>query len=114
MYKDSTVYIVGHGKTSSDNAITSNFKIFFIGFVIDTQTDLVADLECSATIDITNRFVHDLFLGKSFSQYDPEVEKELARRYFGSSQKAIITAYKDAIKKYTEVKEKYYQTALFK
>lgn len=108
MYKDSTVYIVGHGKTSNDNAITSNFKIFFIGFVIDAQTDQVVDLECSATIDITNRFVRDLFLEKSFDRYDPEIEKELMRRYFGSSQKAIVTAYKDAVKKYLEVKEKYY------
>ena len=32
MYKDTTVYVLGHGKTSSDNAITSTFKIFFIGF----------------------------------------------------------------------------------
>ena len=48
MYEKSTVYIVGHGKTSSENAITSNFKIFFIGLVIDTTDDLVVDMECSA------------------------------------------------------------------
>ena len=50
MYDKSTVYIVGHGKTSSDNAITSNFKIFFIGFVIDTADDTIVDLESTATI----------------------------------------------------------------
>lgn len=114
MYKESTVYVIGHGKTSSDNAITSNFKIFFIGFVIDTEDDKIVDAECSATIDITARFVHDLFVGRSFAHYDPELEKELLRRYFGTSQKAIITAYKDAVKKYLEIKEKYYHTALFK
>ena len=108
MYDKSTVYIVGHGKTSSENAITSNFKIFFIGFVVDTVDDIVVDLECSATISITSRFVRDLFLGKSFSEYDPEVETEITRRYYGSSQKAIITAYKDAVKKYKEIKDKYY------
>lgn len=108
MYKDTTVYIVGHGKTSNDNAITSNFKIFFIGFVVDVQTDRVVDLECSATIAITNRFIRDLFLEKSLKEYDPELERELERRYFGTSQKAIVIAYKDAVKKYREVKEKYY------
>ena len=108
MYDKSTVYIVGHGKTSSENAITSNFKIFFIGFVVDTKDDNIVDLECSATISITSRFVRELFLGKSFSEYDPEVENEIARRYYGSSQKAIITAYKDAVKKYKEIKDKYY------
>lgn len=108
MYPESTVYVIGHGKTSNDNAITSNFKIFFIGFVIDTTTDRVVDLECSATISITSRFIRDLFLDKSFEVYDIEMEKELERRYFGTSQKAILTAYKDALKKYLEIKKKYY------
>lgn len=108
MYSKSTVYIVGHGKTGCDNAITSNFKIFFIGFVVDTEDDSVVDMECSATISITSRFVRELFLNKSFREYDPQIEQEIKRRYYGSSQKAIITAYKDAIKKYKEIKEKYY------
>lgn len=108
MYDKSTVYIVGHGKTSNDNAITSNFKIFFIGFVIDTVDDSIVDMECSATISITSRFVRELFVGKSFKEYDPTIEEEITRRYYGTSQKAIITAYKDAIKKYKDIKEKYY------
>lgn len=108
MYSKDTVYIVGHGKTSADNAITNNFKIFFIGFVVDTATDEIVDLECSATISITSRFVHDLFVGKSFGEIDPEMEHEIARRYYGTSQKAIIAAYKDAVKKYKEIKSKYY------
>lgn len=108
MYSKSTVYIVGHGKTSGDNAITTNFKIFFIGFVVDTKDDSIVDLECSATVSITSRFVRDLFIGKSFAEYDPGLEDEIKRRYYGTSQKAIITAYKDAIKKYKEIKEKYY------
>lgn len=108
MYSKDTVYIVGHGKTSADNAITNNFKIFFIGFVVDTTSDIIVDLECSATISITSRFVHDLFAGKSLSDVDPEMEHEIARRYYGTSQKAIIAAYKDAVKKYKEIKCKYY------
>ena len=70
MYKDTTVYVVGHGRTGSDKAITINFKIFFIGFVIYRENDEVVDLECSATIDITKRFVYDLFIGKKFSGCD--------------------------------------------
>ena len=108
MYEKSTVYIVGHGKTSSENAITSNFKIFFIGLVIDTKDDMVVDMECSATISITSRFIRDLFIGKSLADYDPQIEEDIKMRYYGTSQKALITAYKDAIKKYKEVKEKYY------
>lgn len=105
MYKDTTVYILGHGKTSNNNAITSTFKIFFIGFVIDMENDRIVDLECSATIDITKRFIHDLFIGKSFAAYDQELVESICRRYFGTSQRAIIIAYKDALKKYNEIKK---------
>lgn len=106
MYNKNTVFVVGHGKTGIDNAITSNYKIFFIGFVIDTLTDEVVDLESTATLDITRRFVSGIFLGKSFAAYDEKLEKEILSRYFGTSQKALVTAYKDAQKRYLEIKEK--------
>ena len=106
MYDKNNVFIVGHGKTGIDNAITSNYKIFFIGFVIDTETDLIVDLECTATLDITKRFVQDIFLGKSFKAYDDALENEILARYFGTSQKALVTAYKDAQKRYLDIKSK--------
>lgn len=108
MYHKDTVYIVGHGKTSVDNAITEQFKIFFICFVIDTRNDEVVDLSCSATISITQEFITSIFMGEKFDNYREELEKEICRRYFGTSQKSIIVAYKDALKKYKEIKSKYY------
>lgn len=107
MYDKNTIFIVGHGKTNSDNAITSNYKIFFIAFVIDTSTDEVVDLECTATLEITKIFVRDIFLGSKFCYYDEELENQIMIRYFGTSQKALITAYKDAQKRYLEVKKKH-------
>ncbi|MBC8591359.1 DUF3870 domain-containing protein [Wansuia hejianensis] len=108
MYDKNTVYVIGHGKTSADNAITDQFKLFFIGFVIDSQTDEVVDLSCSATIPTTQEFIASIFVGKKFDRYREEIEREVFRRYFGTSQKAIIISYKDALKKYKEVKLKYY------
>lgn len=107
MYNKNTIFVVGHAKTNSDNAITSNYKIFFIAFVIDTSTDEVVDLECTATLDITKIFVREFFLGLNFSYFDEKLEDEIMTRYFGTSQKALITAYKDAQKRYIEVKKKY-------
>ncbi|GAB6086789.1 DUF3870 domain-containing protein [Alkaliphilus crotonatoxidans] len=108
MYDKNTVYIIGHGRTSNDNAITHHFKIFFIGFVVDVTTDEIVDLGCAATVDTTREFIASIFVGKKLDKYHEGIEEEVMRRYFGSSQKAIIIAYKDALKKYCEVKEKYY------
>lgn len=108
MYDKNSVYIIGHGKTAKDNAITEQFKIFFIGFVINTKTDEVIDLSCSATIPTTEKFIASIFIGRKFDKYYEDIEEEIIRRYFGSSQKAIIIAYKDGLKRYDEVKSKYY------
>ena len=104
LYDKNTVYVVGNGKTNFDNAITERYKIFFIGFVIDITDDKIIDLGCSTTVDITSNFIKSIFIGKSFDGYDLEIEKDIVTRYFGSSQKAIIIAYKDAVKKYTRIK----------
>ena len=98
MYNKNTIYIIGHGKTSLDNAITERFGIFFIGFVIDTETDKVIDLSCASTISTTEKF----------DKYYKEIEEEILTRYFGSSQKAIITAYKDAFRRYKKIISNYY------
>lgn len=108
MYDESTVYIIGHGKTSLDNAITDKFKIFFIGFVIDTENDLIIDLSCASTISTTEKFIASIFIGKKFDKYYKEIEEEILTRYFGSSQKAIITAYKDAFRRYKKIISNYY------
>lgn len=108
MYDKDTVYIIGHGKTNVNNAITEFFKIFFIGFVVDINTDEIIDLGCSATIETTKKFIASIFIGKKLDKYYKEIEDEVKRRYFGSSQRAIIIAYKEAVKKYNEIKTKYY------
>ena len=108
MYGKNTVYIVGNSKTNVDNAITIRYNQFFIGFVVNTEDDTIVDLSSSVTIRTTDEFIVCLFRGKSLAGYDSDIEEEIKRRYHGSSQRAIIVAYKDAVKKYTEVKEKYY------
>lgn len=107
-FDQKTVYIVGHAKTSSDNAITDQFKIFFISFIVDVKTDIILDLDCSATLKITKKFIKSIFRGTKLDSVYPEIEKEIPERYFGSSQKAVLVAYKDAVKKYSAVKKKYY------
>lgn len=104
MYNKNTIYVVGNAKTNSDNAITNRFSSFFIGFVVDIDTDEIIDLSCSSTIRTTDDFIKTLLMGKSLKIFDSNLEEDVKKRYHGSSQRAIIVAYKDAVKKYNEVK----------
>lgn len=108
MYDKNTVYIIGHARTNVDNVITEKYKIFFINFIINTENDEVIDLSCTAMIPTTQQFISSIFVGKKFDMFYKEIEDEIMTRYFGSSQKALIVAYKDALKKYLEIKDKHY------
>ena len=108
MYDKNTVYVIGQGKTSLDNAITDKFNMFFINFIIDTENDEVVDLACTAMIPTTQEFIASIFVGNRFDKYYEEIENEILRRYFGTSRKAIVIAYKDALKKYLDIKKKFY------
>lgn len=108
MYDKNTVYIMGHARTNVDNVITEKYKMFFINFIINSENDEIIDLSCTATLPTTEKFISSLFVGKKFDMFNKEIEEEIMTRYFGSSQKALIVAYKDALKKYLEVKEMHY------
>ncbi|KAJ50615.1 hypothetical protein BD780_002695 [Clostridium tetanomorphum] len=108
MYGESTIYVVGNSKTNSDNAITNQFNSFFIGFVVDVESDTIVDLSCSSTIRTTDEFVRSLFIEKKLLGQNSITEEEIKKRYHGSSQRAIVVAYKDAVKKYIEIKNKYF------
>ncbi|WP_261130475.1 DUF3870 domain-containing protein [Bacillus sp. Marseille-Q3570] len=104
MYNKNTIYIIGDAKTSSNNPITQKFNAFFIGLVIDRESGLIVDADCSATISLTEKFVKSLFIGQSIRDTE-NVTTEIETRYFGSSQKALVVAFKNASIKYQQIVE---------
>ncbi|MGE6377014.1 DUF3870 domain-containing protein [Peribacillus muralis] len=78
------------------------FNCFFIGFVIDRDPHEIVDLECSTTISLTSRFIYSMLAGRSILQTD-ELEQEIKSRYFGSSQKALTVALRNANIKYRQL-----------
>ncbi|UOR14008.1 DUF3870 domain-containing protein [Halobacillus amylolyticus] len=105
MYANETCYVVGEAKSPGNNPITKKYDSFFIGFVIDSKTNLIVDVECTAMMGITVKFVQSLFVGRSILDCDGAAE-EVHARYFGSSQKALIVAFKQAYYKYKEALNK--------
>ncbi len=102
MFPDHAVYIIGDSKTASNNPITQKFNTFFIGLVIDRNSHEILEAECSSTIALTSKFVQSIFKGKSMNEPEAVIQ-EIEKRYFGSSQKAIIVAFKNAHIKYTQM-----------
>ncbi len=103
MFAENTIYIVGNAKSQQNNPITHQYGQFFISFVVERETGKIAACGTSATIPITTDFICSMFTGKSLQDDVQAVKEELESRYFGSSQKAILVAYKDACKKFSRI-----------
>ena len=106
VYKKSTIFLVGDSKAAGNNPITHQFKAYFIGLVIDEESGVIVDAGATTTIPVTYDFIKSIYIGYDMSRgLEPMIE-EINRRYHGSSQKAMIVAWKDAYKKYEQIIKK--------
>lgn len=98
-----SVYIIGESRTNADNAITKMYGTFFMAFEIDDESEQVIDFSCTHTISTTETFLRKLFMGQCFPEIDGWLEDTLARRYGGSSRRAVLVAYRDALKRWRQM-----------
>ncbi|CQR70950.1 hypothetical protein SpAn4DRAFT_1928 [Sporomusa ovata] len=54
---------------------------------------------------MTNEFIRSLFVGKNIQDDSDIIRQEIEDRYFGSSQKAILVAYKDVQKQFVNIQQ---------
>jgi len=102
VFPNETIYVIGDSKTSSNNPIMQQYNSYFIGLVINSSSHQIVEAECSSTIPLTSKFVKSLFTGRYMYEQE-EIIFEIENRYFGSSQKALIVAFKNAHIKYYQV-----------
>ena len=103
--KNYTIYIVGEARTTMDNAITKMIGAFYIGFEVSLISGEIIDVDCNATLRLTKDFLYRIFINKNIEKDEGNLKKEIASRYFGSSEKAVIMAYHDALQKYKRLKK---------
>ena len=98
-------YVIGEARTNADNAISKMYGSFFMAFEVSEDTEEVLDFGCTHTLALTEKFLHRLFVGKHFPSIDHWLEEELTLRYGGSSRRAILTSYRDALKRYCAMRK---------
>lgn len=97
-----TIYVTGEAKSPSNNPITSQYGLFFVGLVVDTESHVIIRADCTATLTLTVEFVRDLLEGRSLLDEDALVET-IIDRYHGSSQRAMAAAVRSAAAKYRDL-----------
>lgn len=99
MFNNENIFIIGDAKAAANNPITQKYNAFYIGLVVDRDSGEIIDADCSATLDLTKQFIKSLLIGKSILDIEI-ITSDFEKRYFGSSQKAFIVAFRNAHLKY--------------
>ncbi len=97
-----TILVTGEAKAPSGNPITTQFGIFYIAFVVDTDSHRILDAECSATLAVTKSFVTSLFVRERITD-EGRLTEQITTRYHGSSQRALLAALRIAVGKYRSI-----------
>ena len=104
IYPENSLYIVGNSKSQMNNPITQVYGQFFIGFIVEYESGKIIDVECNAIISLTNNILKDILIGENITMDHETIKNHINKRYLGSSQKAILVAFRDAQKKYIDFK----------
>ena len=93
-------FVVGESRTNADNSITRIYGSFYMALEIDAKSEKVIGFNCTHTLALTEEYLRKLFIGEVFPGIDSWLEKTLHQYYGGSSRKAVVTSYRDALKRY--------------
>ncbi|UUX33570.1 DUF3870 domain-containing protein [Fundicoccus culcitae] len=99
-YSDNSVYITGQGRIGKNDAIGSVYSIFALSLIIDRDTEIIEDVDCTAALGLTGAFVRQLMVGKRIIADADEIIKQIQERFFGTSRNALLTAFKDSVNRY--------------
>jgi len=93
-------FVIGESRTNADNSITKIFGSFYLALEVDGATDEILAFNCTHTLELTETFLRKLFVGQNIYEVDDWLESTLKQCYGGSSRRAVLTSYRDALKRY--------------
>lgn len=98
------VYLTGHGRTNANALITKLFSNLCIGMLVHRETGEILEVDATVQMNLTKKIFSEMFCGENIMDEEKIIEK-ITSSYFGSSQKAIIVAYKECRTKFKKLNQ---------
>lgn len=98
------ILITGYAKLPQGITAKELYSVIAVGVIVEKQTGVIIDSDCSLATKIAKDFVHSILKGCSLNDID-YIEKKFKKYYYGSARKAIISAVKTCAEKYKQICE---------
>ncbi len=102
--KEELIFVTGYAKLPQGITAAELYSIIVVGVIVDKNTSIIKDVDCSLVTSVARSFVKELYVGQSILDYD-NLAKLLNDSYYGSARKALLSAFKSANEKYKIIME---------
>ncbi len=97
------IFVTGYAKLPQGITAAELYSIIAVGMMIDRDTGLIADVDCTLATEMGKNFVKSLVIGKNLNEVDA-IDAEFNLNYYGSAKKALISAIRTCNEKYRQIK----------
>lgn len=98
------IFITGYAKLPQGITATELYTVIAVGMLIDYDTGIIEDVDCTLATEMAKKFVKHLVVGKSIYDLDT-LETIFNEKYHGSAKKALLSAMRIINEKYVNIKK---------
>lgn len=102
MDKENIVLFSSYAKLPTGTAASEMYKVLAIVILIDVETGIVVDADCTLSTKLSERFLASKIVGYSFTDGIEGLINHINAIYQGSAKKAVISALRIIYEKYRE------------
>lgn len=100
--KNDEILVTGYAKLPQGITATELYTIVGMSILLERNTSLILDLDCTLATQVARDFVKRLVVGKHLKNLE-EIEACFEESYFGSAKKAIISAIRTCNERYLQL-----------
>jgi hypothetical protein len=97
------IFVTGYAKLPQGITAAELYSIIAVGMMVDRETGLIADVDCTLATEMGKNFVKNLVIGKNLNEVEA-IDAEFNLNYYGSAKKALISAIRTCNEKYRQIK----------
>jgi hypothetical protein len=96
------IFITGYAKLPQGITAAELYSIIAVGMLVERDTGLINDVDCTLATEMAKNFVKSLIVGKSLNEID-SIDAEFNENYYGSAKKALISAIRTCNEKFRQI-----------
>lgn len=98
------VFMTGYAKLPEGITAKELYEVVALALVVNRETSEILEAEPTLSTNVARNFISRLLVGERLDDID-NIETKIMNSYFGSANKAVITATKICYSKFQKIKK---------